>query len=355
MRWLKSGAYGGALLAGALAGAYFAGPALGSGPVAQIEVAARPVPLNRTDPAATRAGRLLFLGGLDISSPDQRFGGLSALLWEPECGRLLAVTDTGNWIILDPREEDGRLTGLQRAWLAPLRNASGAAPSSKRDADAESLARTADGRLFVGYEGDHRIETYAAVSACRPESLAAAAERRLDLPEMTGWPANGGAEAMADRGARLLIVSEAVPGAVGGRAGLLADPGGAPAGRLSYAAPPGHEPTALDPLDGMSGDGRMLVLHRRFTPLGGVSIVLGEAEFPATVPASVVPREIVRLAPPYSVDNMEGLAVRAAGDRRFVYLVSDNNFNPLQRTLLLKFELLPATAAATGPETKKGG
>ena len=38
---------------------------------------------------------------------------------------------------------------------------------------------------------------------------------------------------------------------------------------------------------------------------------------------------------------MEGVALRREGDRTFVYLVSDDNFNPLQRTLLMKFELLP--------------
>ena len=41
-----------------------------------------------------------------------------------------------------------------------------------------------------------------------------------------------------------------------------------------------------------------------------------------------------------SVDNMEGLAVRQDADGRvFAYLVSDDNFNPLQRTLLFMFEL----------------
>ena len=37
---------------------------------------------------------------------------------------------------------------------------------------------------------------------------------------------------------------------------------------------------------------------------------------------------------------MEGLAVRRAGDEGyFLYLISDDNFSPLQRTLLLQFSL----------------
>ncbi len=46
------------------------------------------------------------------------------------------------------------------------------------------------------------------------------------------------------------------------------------------------------------------------------------------------------LRPPLTVDNLEGVAARrgAAGET-LIYLVSDNNFNPFQRTLLLLFAL----------------
>ena len=61
----------------------------------------------------------------------------------------------------------------------------------------------------------------------------------------------------------------------------------------------------------------------------------------AIVPGAVLEGvEIARLSLPLTVDNFEGLAVRrdAAGGL-LVYLVSDDNFNPLQRTLLLMFRL----------------
>ncbi|MBT3627577.1 MAG: esterase-like activity of phytase family protein, partial [Rhodospirillaceae bacterium] len=46
--------------------------------------------------------------------------------------------------------------------------------------------------------------------------------------------------------------------------------------------------------------------------------------------------------PPLTVDNMEGIAVRRDGaGHTLVYLVSDDNFSVLQRTLLLMFELKP--------------
>ena len=51
-------------------------------------------------------------------------------------------------------------------------------------------------------------------------------------------------------------------------------------------------------------------------------------------------REIARLAAPLVHDNFEGIATRRDGQgRTLVYLISDDNFHILQRTLLLMFEL----------------
>jgi hypothetical protein len=42
----------------------------------------------------------------------------------------------------------------------------------------------------------------------------------------------------------------------------------------------------------------------------------------------------------YQIDNMEGLAVhRTPAGETVLTLISDDNFNPLQRTLLLQFTL----------------
>ena len=44
-----------------------------------------------------------------------------------------------------------------------------------------------------------------------------------------------------------------------------------------------------------------------------------------------------------NIDNMEGIAVRRGPNgETLLYLISDNNFSPLQRTLLLMFELRSA-------------
>jgi hypothetical protein len=51
-------------------------------------------------------------------------------------------------------------------------------------------------------------------------------------------------------------------------------------------------------------------------------------------------REIAEIRLPHAVDNMEGVAARRGADgETLIYLISDDNFNALQRTLLLMFAL----------------
>jgi hypothetical protein len=306
-----------------------------------LELDARAVPLSAKDPDLQAVGRLRYVGGVQLTARDVRFGGISGLLWESGCNRLLAVTDSGAWIAIEPEESGDRLTGVRRAWIAPLNGLDGP-PLSKRAADAESVTRLADGSSWVFYEQDHRGERFADVSACRPETLARRPDRRWVPPEVSGWPPNGGMEAVAGQGERFLILSEAYPAADARRQGLAGKPEG-PLASFGWQAPAQHEPTDMAALDPGTAGERMLVLHRSFSPMTGVSVILAEGRFPESLPARVEARVIAQFRPPLTVDNMEGLAVRADGERRYVYLASDDNFNALQRTLLLKFELLPET------------
>jgi hypothetical protein len=96
-------------------------------------------------------------------------------------------------------------------------------------------------------------------------------------------------------------------------------------------------------------DGDVLVLERRFPPLAARVMRLARAELEAKS-GPLRPREIARLEPPLTVDNMEGIdARRDETGRTLVYLVSDDNNcakvpggprgTGLQRTLLMQFAL----------------
>lgn len=336
-RWLWNGLALGALAVGAAVGLYAAGPPLGQGEMQPLELRVEAVPLDASNPARTEVGRLRYLGGVRLTSAEKLFGGLSALLWAPDCRRLLAVTDTGSFVLLVPQETGERLTGVSAAWMAPIRDTAGRPPANKREADAEALSRApGSGAITVWFEGRARAQRYPGLDPCRESTLATPASTEEVPAPMAGWPVNGGPEAAADApGVTLVLSEEAGPGPelrwalqVAGsdlRIGTLT---------LDDAA---FVPTALDLLEA-GPPPVFLLLRRSFSPLAGVA---------ARVDQLTLGRDGLTLAPvasfrpPLAVDNMEGLAVRRDGDRRFIYLVSDDNFNRAQQTLLLKFELLP--------------
>jgi hypothetical protein len=104
----------------------------------------------------------------------------------------------------------------------------------------------------------------------------------------------------------------------------------------------GFSPTDAD-VGLFRADHPFVVLQRRYTPETGVAARI--VRFRPGAADGRPRREVLGLEtladllPPLSVDNMEGLAYRDAGGS-FVYLISDDNFSPTQRTLLLKFEIV---------------
>ena len=127
------------------------------------------------------------------------------------------------------------------------------------------------------------------------------------------------------------------PGDPEGRAAFLWD--GKSWAELSYRTESGFKPTAAALLP----DGAVLVLERRFSLIGGLAIRLVRLETDTIGPGTIVQgKALARFSPPLAIDNMEAMAVRRGSKgETLIYLLSDDNFNPLQRTLLLRFELDP--------------
>lgn len=341
--WMRNGLKLMALAAGSLIGLWVAGPPMVRAEALQVAITAEPLELVRRDPAVDRVGPLIWRGGLVLRAKDPRFGGISDLHWEEECGRLLAVTDTGAWLVLVPEEKEGRLTGMAAGWIAALRDWQGAAPARKAEADSEALVRGADGTTTVWFERRNAGQRYPQVSACRPESLNAPADAEIAPPAMRGWPLNGGPEAAAPLADGQIVLAEQQVDAAGRGVGLIIDAQGQELASVSAPWPAGFVPTAMQRLAAGETTSRYLVLLRKFSPLTGVAARLMLLDVPHSGGA-LAPVEFAELRSPVAVDNMEGMAVRREADEIIIYLVSDDNFNPLQRTLLMKFAL-PAAAA----------
>ena len=108
---------------------------------------------------------------------------------------------------------------------------------------------------------------------------------------------------------------------------------------FDYATVPDFRPTAIAPLP----DGSFATLERAFDMVRGVRCRVMRFDAAQLKPgATVKPEELARLAAPYAVDNLEGLAAtKGARGETLLWLISDDNFNRLQRNILLLFELAP--------------
>lgn len=289
------------------------GPAIG--------VVATPVPLNPLDKAQDRIGAFRFAGGLALSSPDTaRFHGLSDMAIAS--GRdLTIVSDEGDLVharlVLDAA---GRLVGLEGAKLSALLGEDGKPLPGKLEADSEGLALLPSGDLLVSFEQRHRIWIYPA---------AGGPPRPVPSPD-EAFPANGGMEALGPdpaAGPDAYVVG----GEDSGHTWTCKLSGGCAPGP-AIAKPEGFGLVAVTRLP----QGRTAWLLRAWDPIRGSRIALTIQD------AKGAELDRLELGRPYSVDNFEALAAVPAkdGSVRF-YLLSDDNFQSIQRTLLLAFDWTP--------------
>jgi hypothetical protein len=292
------------------------------------------LPLAYADRDARTLGKLHHLGTLKLTSPDSDFGGLSGLIVSPDGKRFLAITDASHWLTGELAYDKGRLSGIKGTRIAPLRDEDGN-PLSGKQGDAEGLAGTLDGTIYVSFEGDHRIWAY----AFGRDGLDAPA-RAVPVPEgLAKAPGNGGLEALELlRNGRLLALTEGLTDKAGQTRGWLIDPQGGKDEALSIVARAPYEITDARQLPG----GDVLTLERRFSRTGGIGFAMRRFPLGSLEQGSPIRGEVIAEAGmDYVIDNMEGLSVRTdEGGRTLVYALSDDNFNgPLQQTLLMLFEL----------------
>ncbi len=296
------------------------------------------VPLDHGRPGLDRVGDLRFLGALDLKG--EGVGGLSGLWVDTDGARFVAIGDTG--LVGTGRldyDAAGRLGDVRDLRVRPLAVEEGVS-ARKRRTDAEDLTRLPDGGWLVTLERDHRLLRYPAGDN-GPEGTPHPVPVPPTVAEET--PPNGGLESLtrlAD--GRFLTIEEGEDGGDQNRRAWVTRSAALPERRedwlpLTYRSAPRHRATSAAPLP----DGGALVLERRFSLLGGWSSrIVRVAAADLRAGAVIDGRELARLEPPLLNDNFEGIATRPgpAGETR-VYLLSDNNFSPLQHSYLALFAL----------------
>jgi hypothetical protein len=296
-----------------------------------FRVQLKPTELDLNDPQRINFDRLKLLGAFELRSNDTRFGGLSGLAVGSD-GRLYAVSDRGFWLSAGIHlHANGRLSDLTDWHISPLLTPV-KRPVSTGLRDAEGLAQSPDGSFLVSFENNHRIWRYP-----RPPETVTSAALPVPIPnEILRAPRNGGLEAISARpDGRIFAIAERVENPDGSFKAWIIENGRGE--NLSYVAAAGFN--AADAVTLRGGDA--LVLERRYQVPLTFAARLSLIKAPQIRPGAVLKgEEILRLEPPLSTDNFEGVAVMDTSAGTVIFLVSDDNYFSFQRTLLLQF-LLP--------------
>lgn len=304
-----------------------------------VTVSARPIGFDSARPDKRDFGPLTFVGELILSSTSEYFGGYSALAMDTKGERFLAISDSGSWLSGKLDTKDGAPSGVSNARIGPILAKDGH-PLARRDRDAEGLVALApgaiEGRYLLTFEGKHRIEEYAfdkgemrgpLARRPLPDQLKAMGSNSgmEDIAILRGGPYAGAMVTFAER----LLTDGRHTGA------LVKDGKSSPLFMKRYGE---FDVTDMQSLK----DGSLMVLERSFNPaLMRVGTRLRLIKAADVKPGATLDGTLLlEGGPGQEIDNFEGLAVTENDKRETVItIISDDNFNFLQRTLLLQFKL----------------
>ena len=278
--------------------------------------------LAARSPLAWPAG-LRLVGAWHLTSRNNRFGGYSALLATDKTS-LTAISDNGRSLRfhkpdlgIDTLAQFGQI-GSHDGWVF------------FPDIESATWDPQTNTRWY-GYEQTNRIRRFAP-----GDNVGVAVRPRA----MRGWLANGGAEAMArlPDGRFIVLAEDPLWFSAGGRPGLLfpSDPmDGATPLEFTFRPPIGYHPSDMAALP----DGRVIILLRAIDPpfppfFKGMLLVADPADIAAGRDWSW--RKLAELDGPLPRDNYEGLAIAPDAGGVTLWLISDDNYTHVQRTLLLE-------------------
>ncbi len=275
---------------------------------------------------------LRFLGGLVVRSGDDRFGGLSGIDMLGD-GTALMVSDAG-WAFRARLEHDnGRLSRLTDTALRPLFGA----PVPKAEGDAEDIALDprAPGRGVIVRERRANAMMDFVLREGWPHDLE---PRRVGAPNRI-LRSNRGLESVAyapeasPLAGEIIAIAERPPRGADDIPGWIAGVGG-----FSIVQRDGFDITSARFLP----NGDLLLLERWFRATSGLAVRLRRiAGDTIAVGARLDGDILLDAGMAAEIDNLEGLAVHEdAEGRTILTIVSDDNFNIFQRTLILQFALV---------------
>ncbi|MDC0737892.1 esterase-like activity of phytase family protein [Cognatishimia sp. SS12] len=279
---------------------------------------------------ATPDGAAQFVSSTKWHHNADWFGGFSGIELSDDGTGFVAISDRGRIVEGTLTRDAGRIARVALTKDSPIYGLQGEV-QSRHQRDTEGLAIRKDGRLYVSFEGAHRVWAYMQFGA-----QAAGIERHEDFKRMRN---NGSLEALAvDDRNRLYTMPEDPK-----------DKDVIPVYRYdrgTWSVPfhlprrEGYLPVGAD----FGPDGKLYLLERDFRGFGFRTQVRRFDISGDTVTGEVM---LLRTATGRH-DNLEGLAVwqDAAGQLRLT-MISDDNFLFYQRTEIVEY-VLPAKLDQVG-------
>ena len=307
-------------------------------PPVAVEIRAVPITaFDARDPMRRRFGELEFRGGLHLTSSSKEFGGISAFRLARDGARFLAVSDKGRWWRGRVVYEGERPVGISDSEMAPILGLDGRPAARRGWYDAEAMAEDG-GTVYLGIERANQILRF---DYGRHGLLARGVPIAIP-PAVRRLPHNGGLECLTfiprglSLGGTLVGIAERGLDQAGALQGFLI--GGPRPGSFALKASDDFAVTDCAVLP----PNNLLVLERRYTLMRGVAMRMRRISLADVRPNALLDGPIIIQADlAHKVDNMEALSVhRTPAGEVVLTLLSDDNFSPLQRTLLLQFTLV---------------
>lgn len=273
---------------------------------------------------------------MQLNFNEYNFHGISGLAWDTQKQKLYAISDDARLFHLSLNLHEGSVNKVTLDSVYPLQDRHGKPLASKKQQDAEGLSLIikpdSKKELLISFERQPRIERYTLTgkylgSISLPTTLRSIDNYRDDnaaLESVTIHPAFG-----------VLTSAEQPLSQFPEKAQHVYDMQGNTCA-FNAANAENSSITAIE----ASPDGNLIVLERAWAgPIKPMVITLKKLHFQEKNLSSCTVEILASLstADQWSVDNFEGLTHLTKNN---YLMISDDNANPMQETLLVHFEIL---------------
>ena len=272
-----------------------------------------------------KVGKLIYRDAVELKSESYRFGGFSALNLVK--GKLYALSDDGRLVRAKLELKEDKIVSLSEASFDNLWSEE--KEPAKKEYDAEGMVHLKSDHFVVGFEQKHRLGFYELGERINLEKTLPA---RAELNQLV--KPNGGIEAVTKLSRdTLFVLTETAKDSEGNAVGYIVDLKKEKWERIALKKTDSFRPTELAILD----NEYVALLERSYKPLEGIKVRISLIKRQDITPGAVLETtELARFTHRSDIDNMEGMDVRRNSDgTRDIFLISDDNFNPLQHTILV--------------------